>query len=754
MLRKLKIAHKLGIAACLFAIPLVFILGALVAEQRIAIEFAAHEVTGARYLTGLAALQRRAASSTLAGTPTPPSLISDLAALETESGTTLDTASQAAAVAASLRDPAGLVGARARLRELIVRIGDRSNLILDNVLATYYLTDIVLNRLPDMLDRVADLARAQTTGSADPEARAQFLVGLGSLVADLEGADASIAAAEQATGGDAIRQALDARYRPLRSALDRYIGDLKGGKASTDTAKALTADTASFSALAGQTLTGLLEARVANLRWAQYRLFGTSAMLFVFALGAMLAVVRSGVTGPLARLSAATRRLAEGDLDTELPASVSADEVGAMTAALHAFKQQGIERRQLETEAGATHALHERVRAAMERHTQDFGESVAGGLAALGASTAAMRQAADDMAKAVERTRSGSAATAAGAEESSANLAAVAAATEQLSASVDEITRQVTQASQAARDAVARAETTGATVNGLSIAAGQIGEFVQLIADIASKTNLLALNATIESARAGEAGKGFAVVASEVKQLAAQTAKATEQISAQIAAIQSATQEAAGAVRGVGEAIQRMDGIAAAIAVSVEEQGTATREIAASVQAVSRQNETATSAMRDVSHVAENATGSSRVVLAAADEVAHVSGSLHTEVDHFLATVRAESSEKRRWERIAGDGARVGVLPRGGTQIQCGLENISRGGASLACAITLGAGSDVEIELPGASGPVPARVIRTSGGSLAIAFRQDPASLERIDRAMETIAKAHSRARGGMKAAA
>jgi methyl-accepting chemotaxis protein len=644
MLRKLRIAHKLGLAACLFAMPLIFMLWALITEQQIAIRFAAQEVSGARYLTALAGMQERMASRAVPGATVPMPPAGDVTALEARWGATLDTAAQASAVAAALGDPVRLDEARARLRDLIVRIGDRSNLILDNVLATYYLTDVVLNRLPDMLDRVADLARGQAAGTADTEERAQFLVGLGLLVADLEGADASLAAAGQAASGATIRSALEGPYQKPRAALQRFIGDLKAGQARADAATPLLEDLAAFGSLAGQTLTGLLERRVEDLRGSQLRLLGTSAALFLIALGAMLAMVRRGVTGPLARLCEATRRLAGGDLDTVLPAEAPADEVGAMMQALREFRQQGIERRRLENEAAATHALEQQRRETMQLHTKEFGRSVAGGLAALGASSAAMRQAADEMAHAAAQTVSSSTDTANGAEESSRNLAAVAAATEQLSASVDEITRQVGQAAGAAREAVVRAEATGATVHNLSTAAGQIGEFVQLIADIASKTNLLALNATIESARAGEAGKGFAVVASEVKQLAAQTAQATGQISNQISAIQAATQDAANAVQGVGEAIERMDGIAASIAVSVEQQSAATREIAASVQAVSRQNETASGAMRNVSTVAEGASGSSRAVLAAADQVSQVSGSLHAEVDRFLTAVRAEAA--------------------------------------------------------------------------------------------------------------
>ncbi|WP_135469520.1 methyl-accepting chemotaxis protein [Crenalkalicoccus roseus] len=376
------------------------------------------------------------------------------------------------------------------------------------------------------------------------------------------------------------------------------------------------------------------------------------ALLVVTVVGLLVGLlawlIARGITRPLAALTTATAAMAEGDLDSAVPGTRRADEVGVLARALEAFRAQGLEKRRLEAAAATERAARDRRQAAMERHIQEFGASISGVMATLGGSAEAMRKAAEKMAEAVRHTREGAASTASGAEESARNLGAVAAAAEELTASIGEITRQVAQAAQAAQAAVERARATDATVRGLSEAAGQIGEVVRLIADIAGQTNLLALNATIEAARAGEAGKGFAVVAGEVKALAAQTAKATEQIGVQVAAIQEATGEAVGAVREVGEAIGRVSEVAATIAAAVEEQGAATREIAASVQTVARQNETATRAMCEVSDVAEGARGSSDAVLSAADEVAHVSARLRQEVDHFLAAMRTEGEGSRQ----------------------------------------------------------------------------------------------------------
>jgi methyl-accepting chemotaxis protein len=467
----------------------------------------------------------------------------------------------------------------------------------------------------------------------------------------------------------------------------------------------------------------------------------------VIAIGALVGVLGAAVSmaavwrtlRPLALLRDAMLALARGETTVAVPGLQRQDEIGAMAAAVEEFRYQGVEKRRLEGVVAEEHAIRERQRAAMERYTQDFGYSVSGVLAALGASSVAMRQSTDGMAQAVEMTRSGSAATAAGAEESSRNLADVAAAIADLTASVGEITRQAAQGAELAREAVMRAETTGQRIQGLSEAAGQIGSVVKLIADIAGRTNLLALNATIEAARAGEAGKGFAVVASEVKQLATQTARATSQIAEQIAAIRSATQVATAAMREVGTSITRLDEVASSIAVAVEEQGAATRKIATNVQTVTRQNEGATGRMRELAQVAEDTSGSSRGVLSAVDNISHVASTLKGEVDDFLAAMRAQKADLRRWERVPGGQARVLLTPRGGARVEGHLADISRGGASIVCSLVLEAGAELKVEMAASGGAIAARVVRRASDSLSVAFRQDPETLAQVDQALAAV---------------
>ncbi|MGK7862391.1 cache domain-containing protein [Falsiroseomonas sp. E2-1-a4] len=443
-------------------------------------------------------------------------------------------------------------------------------------------------------------------------------------------------------------------------------------------------------------------------------------------------VVRS-ITRPLATLIGATRSLGESGLATPVPEIGRRDEFGDLARALEGFRVQGLEKMRVEQAAGEMRTLAARRQAAMDRHTQDFGGSVAGVMASLTASSEGMRQAAGDMAQAMSLTQAGAANTAQGVEDSQHDLASVAAATEELTATIAEIARQVGDAADKARQAKDRATATDASVRGLTHAAGEIGEVVRLITGIAQQTNLLALNATIEAARAGDAGKGFAVVASEVKQLAAQTARATEQIGSQIAAMQAATSDAAGAVGAVGLAIAQVSGATDGIASAVEQQGGATREIAASVQAVVQRNAMASAAMRDVRGAVQQADGTAQAVQQAANEVTRTSAALEQELRGFLAAMGSAASDRRGYERLPGGGARATLLLAGGARQSLTIRDASRGGMALDCPTVLEPGLEVRVEWPMAEEPVAARVVRSCPGELALIFKPDPASLARID---------------------
>jgi methyl-accepting chemotaxis protein len=351
------------------------------------------------------------------------------------------------------------------------------------------------------------------------------------------------------------------------------------------------------------------------------------------------------------------RRLAGGDLASEIPAVDRGDEVGQMAQAMLVFRQNAQETRALQASADQANELKARRQAARDRHTQEFGTSTAGVMANLGRSAETLRVTAADMSAAAERTRDSAARAADGATVSSSNLAAVAASSEQMSASINEISQQVARAARAVGEAVERASVTDAKVGGTVSAADRVGDVVRLITDIAGRTNLLALNATIEAARAGEAGKGFAVVAGEVKGLATQTAKATEEIATQIAAIRAATGEAVTAVREVSAAIAEVNEVATAIAAAVEQQAAATRDIAASVQTVTIATQEASNAMQEVSSISQATDTASGQVMLGADEVGRDAETLRGEVTHFLQAMASTDEEEQPGPMAVSSGA-------------------------------------------------------------------------------------------------
>ena len=368
-------------------------------------------------------------------------------------------------------------------------------------------------------------------------------------------------------------------------------------------------------------------------------IFGTIAILIAAALLAFL--LGRGMSRPLTAITAIMNRLSSGDTDVTIPGGDRKDELGTMAGAVDVFRRNMIEAQLLREEQEAAKKQSELEKSALQRRMADrFEADVKSVVGAVARATVEMQRVATEITASVSGTSTQAAAAAAASEEASSSINTVAAATEELATSVAEIGRQVTHSSDVADAAVGKAAKTTEMVGALAAAGEKIGNVLRLISAIASQTNLLALNATIEAARAGEAGKGFAVVASEVKELASQTAKATEEIAGQVAAIQASTEECVAAIGSISGTIREISTIAATIASAVEQQGSATREIAQSVQQVAAGTSEVAVNVAGASHAADQSRALADTVLSASGELSQHASTLFKSVDSFLSGLR------------------------------------------------------------------------------------------------------------------
>ena len=404
-----------------------------------------------------------------------------------------------------------------------------------------------------------------------------------------------------------------------------YLGQIKNYAGQPVGILEVIKDTTEYEAAAASSQRNLILGTIAIL---------AGAIVLAFLLG-------RGLSRPLAAITAVMNRLSGGEIDVTIPGSERRDELGTMAGAVEMFRRSMIELRSMREAQEATKQQSELEKKALQRQMADrFEADVKSVVAAVARATTDMQRAAGEITTSVNGTSQRAAAAAAASDEASGSVNAVAAATEQLASSVAEIGRQVTHSSQVAENAVVKAGQTTEMVSSLASAAEKIGDVLRLIGAIASQTNLLALNATIEAARAGEAGRGFAVVASEVKGLASQTAKATEEIAGQVAAIQSATGDCVTAISGISDTIREISGIATTIAAAVEEQDSATREIARSVQQAATGTGEVSLNVTGASQSADQSRALANNVAAASGQLSQQADALYKSVDTFLAGLR------------------------------------------------------------------------------------------------------------------
>jgi len=444
-------------------------------------------------------------------------------------------------------------------------------------------------------------------------------------------------------------------------------------------------------------------------------------IIVVAALAVLL--VRRGITGPLRKITMAIREVAEGRLDVAISGSDRTDETGRIAAAVEVFRLQAIENRDMSAlrsrEQEQAEVEKRAALVAMADKVEDSASRTAGEVAA---TTSAMAGNAGEMAEAANASREHADEAARAASDALSSTVTVSAAAEELAASIREITHRLTHASNITRDAVNESKGAEQTIVQLRTEVSRIGQVASLIADIASQTNLLALNATIEAARAGEAGRGFAVVAAEVKKLANQTSKATDDISSQITQIQRATTNTVDAVATIGKKVGQIDEVSVAIAAAMEEQSAATQEISRSINHAAAAAQSVTQMMIGVVEVAAQTNDKAERLRTEAGSLAgSADRSRHTLVNAVRTSVA--EAERRMHVRLAA--SEPCVLVAGSVRHEGRLTNISKGGARLTVAAEVSVGMTCQLHIAAFGLTVPSEVVSydINQGALGLAFK-------------------------------
>jgi methyl-accepting chemotaxis protein len=670
MLNRLNISWKLAIASAMFVIPIAALLYDLISQQQVGIDIARKEISGNAYFAAASQAQQALYQYRDGMVMRSPdtgrfqaaldAAITGLKQAQAEHAQAFDTGDLARIAAADLQtfvDGKGTApngdAAIGALRDLMGRIGDQSGLVLDSDLDSFYTMDALTAKVPDIADQIEVIVWLATAAKDEisTEERASFRVskiGLASSSAQLA---ADLAAGYRGNPDGSLRRRLDVPLDAVKAALgafDAEVGRIlaqgTGRESRLAAVSRLGADAeAATWRLRDQMraeLDRLLQARIAKFYSELHRMLAMTLALLVASVLCVVAMIRFGITRPISRLTDTMSELAAGNTSLAIPGLDDRDELGAMAGAVLVFRDNMVEAERLRAEQQATQQRQLDRAARIASGAARFETAIAEVVDRVSSAATEFQATARSLSATSEQTSQQSTAVAAASEQASQNVAIVARATEALSTSVGEIARQANNSTLIIGEAVLQAGRTNEQVRALSLAAERIGAVVKLISDIASQTNLLALNATIEAARAGEVGKGFAVVASEVKSLANQTAKATEEIGAQIKAMQEATQGSVAAIEGIAAMIAKVDKTATAIAAAVAEQGAVTREIASNAHQAAERTTEVSSNIGSVSQATHGTGAAAAQVLSSSDGLGRNSALLKRQVESFLSEVR------------------------------------------------------------------------------------------------------------------
>ena len=640
-----KIIFQLAALAALFLIPIGLVVGILISVEDAAINIARSEQAGAGYLRALGPVLKAVEVHQYDRSVDLSGIADDLKAAQARFGAKIDASAAARAAiddaVIANNDPASLdkiMKVQADVLALIARIGESSNLILDDQLDTYYLCDVLLNHLPSLLDQLPDLQ----ISAGDPAKHDDFLTALGAVATNHDGLDASMTAAFANDPDGSTKAALGRLYPAVKDRLEATMARIKStAKVDGAIIGPIMEQIDALNIATVDQLTARLRVREASLTRTERLAVGGSVLLFILFAAMLSYRVTTHITGPLERLTAVMQQLAGGQLDVAIPALSRRDEIGRIARAVEVFKQNAVEVRRLGDAQRRSAEDAEKQRAALlDTMARTFEAGVSGVINEVRSSCTDVEDKARRMAEQMQSANGSGQAVVHATAETTNSVQIVAAAAEQLYASVREIAQRVTESATIAGDTAIAAQNSTGTIKQLADQVQQINNIVGLITTIASQTNLLALNATIESARAGEAGRGFAVVANEVKRLAAMTAQATDEITRNIGEVQTSARLVVNEITHISAIATQSREIASSISAAVEEQSSATSEISKSIAHAAAGVRSVADNIADVGKNVMDADSLSRGVLSATVVLGGEFGKLQEQVGNFLTTVR------------------------------------------------------------------------------------------------------------------